>query len=135
MLVGVRERLIRNRTQLANVIRGLAMEFGIVAAKGMCRMNCCEAYWWFRSRHASRWLIELLQRKKPKLVSGALTNTIARIALKSTSPRSPLRRMTGESRCCDVADLQRPDRHYRPDRFLVGVRRAWAGLTAGAVPN
>ncbi|WP_027054647.1 IS110 family transposase [Mesorhizobium erdmanii] len=39
MLVGVRERLIRNRTQLANAIRGFAMEFGIVAATGMCRIE------------------------------------------------------------------------------------------------
>lgn len=39
MLVGVRERLIRNRTQLANAIRGFAMEFGIVAAAGMCRIE------------------------------------------------------------------------------------------------
>lgn len=39
MLLGMRERLIRNRTQLANAIRGFAMEFGIVAAKGMCRIE------------------------------------------------------------------------------------------------
>jgi transposase len=39
MLVGVRERLIRNRTQLANAIRGFAMEFGVVAAKGMSRIE------------------------------------------------------------------------------------------------
>lgn len=39
MLVGVRERLIHNRTQLANAIRGFAMEFGVVAAKGMCRIE------------------------------------------------------------------------------------------------
>jgi len=39
MLVGVRERLIRNRTQLANAIRGFAMEFGVTAAKGMCRIE------------------------------------------------------------------------------------------------
>lgn len=39
MLVGVRERLIRNRTQLANAIRRFAMEFGIVAATGMCRIE------------------------------------------------------------------------------------------------
>ncbi|GCA53832.1 transposase IS116/IS110/IS902 family protein [Sinorhizobium sp. KGO-5] len=39
MLVGLRERLIRNRTQLANSIRGFAMEFGIVAATGMCRIE------------------------------------------------------------------------------------------------
>src|ERR1700759_853404 len=35
MLVGVRDRLIRNRTQLANAIRGHAAEFGLTAAKGM----------------------------------------------------------------------------------------------------
>jgi transposase len=34
MLVGLRDRLIRNRTQLANAIRGYAAEFGLSAAKG-----------------------------------------------------------------------------------------------------
>jgi transposase len=39
MLVGVRDRLIRNRTQLANAIRGYAAEFGLPAAKGMCKVE------------------------------------------------------------------------------------------------
>jgi transposase len=39
MLVGLRDRLIRQRTQLANAIRGYAAEFGLVAAKGMCRVE------------------------------------------------------------------------------------------------
>ena len=34
MLVGLRDRLIRNRTQLANAIRGYAAKFGLAAAKG-----------------------------------------------------------------------------------------------------
>jgi transposase len=34
MLVSVRDRLIHNRTQLANAIRGYAAEFGVTAAKG-----------------------------------------------------------------------------------------------------
>jgi transposase len=34
MLVGLRDRLIRSRTQLANSIRGYAAEFGLTAAKG-----------------------------------------------------------------------------------------------------
>ena len=34
MLVGVRDGLVRRRTQLANTIRGHAAEFGLVAAKG-----------------------------------------------------------------------------------------------------
>jgi transposase len=38
MLVGVRDRLIRNRTQLANSIRGYAAEFGMAAAKGMAHL-------------------------------------------------------------------------------------------------
>jgi transposase len=38
MLVGVRDRLIRNRTQLANSIRGYAAEFGMTAAKGMAHL-------------------------------------------------------------------------------------------------
>ena len=39
MLVGVRDRLIRNRTQLANSIRGYASEFGVTAAKGMVHLG------------------------------------------------------------------------------------------------
>jgi transposase len=38
MLVGVRDRMIRNRTQLANAIRGYAAEFGLTAAKGMAHL-------------------------------------------------------------------------------------------------
>jgi transposase len=38
MLVGVRERLVRNRTQLANAIRGHAAEFGLTTAKGMTHL-------------------------------------------------------------------------------------------------
>ena len=34
MLLGLRDRLVRNRTQLANAIRGYAAEFGLAAAKG-----------------------------------------------------------------------------------------------------
>jgi transposase len=39
MLLGVRERLIRTRTQLSNAIRGHAAEFGLVTAKGLCRIE------------------------------------------------------------------------------------------------
>jgi transposase len=38
MLVGVRDRLIRNRTQLSNAIRGYAAEFGLTAAKGIAHL-------------------------------------------------------------------------------------------------
>jgi transposase len=38
MLVSVRDRLIRNRTQLTNAIRGYAAEFGLIAAKGMAHV-------------------------------------------------------------------------------------------------
>jgi transposase len=34
MLMGMRDQLVRRRTQLANAIRGYAAEFGLVAAKG-----------------------------------------------------------------------------------------------------
>src|ERR1700693_6340542 len=39
MLVGLRDRLVRNRVQLANAIRGYAAEFGLTAAKGMCKIE------------------------------------------------------------------------------------------------
>jgi transposase len=38
MLVGLRDRLIRTRTQLANAIRGYAAEFGIAGAKGIAHV-------------------------------------------------------------------------------------------------
>jgi hypothetical protein len=38
MLVGVRDRLIRNRTQLSNAVRGQAAEFGLTAAKGLAHL-------------------------------------------------------------------------------------------------
>jgi transposase len=38
MLVGVRDRLIGNRTQLSNAIRGYAAEFGLSAAKGTAHL-------------------------------------------------------------------------------------------------
>ena len=39
MLIGVRDRLIRNRTQLTNAIRGYAGEFGLTAAKGKAHLD------------------------------------------------------------------------------------------------
>jgi transposase len=39
MLVGVRDRLIRNRTQLTNTIRSYASEFGLIAAKGKAHLD------------------------------------------------------------------------------------------------
>jgi transposase len=39
MLVGMRDRLVRNRTQLSNAIRGYAAEFGLVTAKGLDKIE------------------------------------------------------------------------------------------------
>jgi len=39
MLLGVRENLIRRRTQLSNSIRGHAAEFGLIAAKGLSKIE------------------------------------------------------------------------------------------------
>lgn len=39
MLLGTRDSLIRRRTQLSNAIRGHAAEFGLVAAKGLARIE------------------------------------------------------------------------------------------------
>ena len=39
MLVGMRAQLVRRRTQLSNTIRGDAAEFGLVAAKGLCKIE------------------------------------------------------------------------------------------------
>ena len=39
MLAGLRDRLLRNRVQIGNAIRGYAAEFGIVAAKGQAQIE------------------------------------------------------------------------------------------------
>jgi len=39
MLLVVRDRLVRSRTQLTNAIRGHAAEFGLIAPKGLCRIE------------------------------------------------------------------------------------------------
>ena len=39
MLAGIREQLIARRTQLSNAIRGYAAEFGLVAAKGLDKIE------------------------------------------------------------------------------------------------
>jgi len=39
MLAGMRDRLIRRRTQLSNAIRGYAAEFGLIAAKGLDKIE------------------------------------------------------------------------------------------------
>ena len=39
MLIGVRARLVRNRTQLSNAIRGYAAEFGLMASKGLDKIE------------------------------------------------------------------------------------------------
>ena len=39
MLVGVREQMVARRTQLGNMIRGYAAEFGITAAKGLDKIE------------------------------------------------------------------------------------------------
>lgn len=38
MLAGMRGRLVRTQTQLSNVIRGYAAEFGLIAPKGKCKL-------------------------------------------------------------------------------------------------
>lgn len=44
MLIGLRDRLVRNRTQLVNAIRGYAAEFGITAARGLAHVAGLLAY-------------------------------------------------------------------------------------------
>jgi transposase len=39
MLLGIREGLVRRRTQLSNTIRGHAAEFGLIAAKGLSKIE------------------------------------------------------------------------------------------------
>jgi transposase len=71
MLVGLRDRLIRNRTQLANAIRGYAAEFGLAAAKGIAH------------------LVPLLDRRSD-LVSNSGSRTQVTRAAESMSQSAPI---------------------------------------------
>ena len=39
MLVSLRDRLVRSRTQLTNAIRGHAAEFGVIASRGLDKID------------------------------------------------------------------------------------------------
>ena len=94
MLAGTRDRLIRRRTQLTNAIRGYAAAFGLIAARGVDKIEPLLARLLQQVRrgkacprqgtagHPSPWLVELLKRKPPKLAAVALANKMARIAWK-----------------------------------------------------
>jgi hypothetical protein len=96
MLVGLRDRLIRNRTQLSNAIRGYATEFGFAAAKGMVHLDPLFAFermrvsptwlasysWpWLRNTHSYR-------RKSAKSTPSSWPDTRPMNAA-DASPRSP----------------------------------------------
>jgi transposase len=44
MMAGLRDRLIRNRTQLANAICGNAAGFGFTAARGMAHIDAARSH-------------------------------------------------------------------------------------------
>jgi len=93
MLVGARDRLIRNRTQLTNAIRGHStagkVRLGVITRagdKGLRSVLVVGATTVIqhaqRGGRPSPWLTELLKRKSPKLAAVALANKMARIAWK-----------------------------------------------------
>lgn len=57
MLAGVRDRLIRSRTQLSNAIRGYAAEFGVIAARGLDKIE------WLLTRIAADETLPVLARE------------------------------------------------------------------------
>jgi transposase len=77
MLVGLRDRLIRNRTQLCNAIRGYAAEFGFTAAKGVATFDRCSNA--FKLMRACPTWRASCSRPRPKSM----------LSLRSKSPRSP----------------------------------------------
>jgi len=73
MLVGTRDALVRRRTQLTNMIRGYAAEFGLTAAKGLAKIEplltriaedaklpeLAELMAWHKHNEISRRLVEI----------------------------------------------------------------------------
>ena len=85
MMVGLRDRLIRNRTQLSNAIRGYAAEFGFTAARGMAHIDplleCSSAFKLMRT--CPSWLASC---SRPKLKN---MRSCRRKSLKSTPSSWP----------------------------------------------
>jgi transposase len=64
MLLGVRDQLVARRTQLGNVIRGHAAEFGLIAAKGPDKL--------------ASFLVEIAQDERVPLLARELFKVLAR---------------------------------------------------------
>ena len=67
MLAGLRERLVRQRTQLANAIRGYAAEFGLVAAKGLAQDRAAAVAHARPTRPCRRWRASCLPRMAARI--------------------------------------------------------------------
>ena len=106
MLVGLRDRLIRNRTQLSNAIRGYAAEFGLTAAKGKAhlvplleRIQADESLppWRESCSHSKPRSMRNCRRKSTKSTPSSWPG-IGPMNAADASPRSPA--SARSARCC-----------------------------------
>lgn len=126
---GVRALLVRQRTQLINALRGLANEFGVVAAKGPEQIAT------LRQRIAEDPQLPAAARAMLAVLDGEIARLDATIGgldvtLKTLHRASPLSRLLGEIPgvgwvTAVTATLTIDPRQFRSGRHLA----AWIGLT------
>ena len=130
MLLGVRENLIRRRTQLSNSIRGHAAEFGLTAAKGLSRIEP------LLGRVASDDSLPVLAREMFAVLGQELAELAPRIAaveaeLKAWHRGNELsRRLAEVPSIGPVGACLLPIKIVNPQAFHSGrMCAAWIGLT------
>jgi transposase len=131
MLLGVRENLIRRRTQLSNAIRGHAAEFGLIAAKGLSKVEPLLA------RIAADDSLPALAREMFATLGQELAELAPRIAAVETRLRAWHRANGLSRRLAEVPSIGPigacllPIKIANPHAFRSGrMCAAWIGLTA-----
>lgn len=103
VLVGLRDRLVRNRTQLTNAIGGYAAEFGIVGVRGVARLPA---------------LLALIQADPalPELARRIASHAGSRIRPIAGQTRSCPSQAFGLASCRRAQPPSSPDPQHRSDR-------------------
>ena len=130
MLAGVRDQMIRHRTQLANAIRGHAAEFGLTAAKGLARLvPLIERFQADESLPASSRELFAIQAKEYAQLQAQIAEVDARLMARHRADECS-QRLAKIPGVGPIGAMLLRVKTPEPELFRSGRRfAAWAGLT------